>query len=233
MDFTLISEGLLHNDESYGDAITLKVRLHSLTISENSKYLRYPNFITVENINKAQQIQVNFNDYTMWFGFLTYKDFEFCMQKYRGHKLQQTTLQILKYTENSTGKTFEKPEFTLNSKNKKATEAIELYVEDLRRILYNFVDEDKDTLDEILEILEDYSLQPIDVICQDELCKNEYTVNINDEDVLVLPFRDSKKYTGARIVLSKDNIDKSDNNETNESEGSGNSSGITSEASKE
>lgn len=49
LDFTLISEGLLHNDETYSDAITLKVRLHSLTISENSRYLRYPSFITMEN----------------------------------------------------------------------------------------------------------------------------------------------------------------------------------------
>lgn len=49
LEFTLISEGLLNNEETYADAITLKVRLHSLTISENSRYLRYPNFITMEN----------------------------------------------------------------------------------------------------------------------------------------------------------------------------------------
>ena len=76
LDFTLISEGLLHNEESYGDAITLKVRLHSLTISENSKYLRYPNFITVENYiaslvstngRKAQVINFNLEDIEDWF----------------------------------------------------------------------------------------------------------------------------------------------------------------------
>ena len=76
LDFTLISEGLLHNEESYGDAITLKVRLHSLTISENSKYLRYPNFITIENYiaslvstngRKAQVINFNLEDIEDWF----------------------------------------------------------------------------------------------------------------------------------------------------------------------
>ena len=39
LEFTLISEGLLNNTDTYADAIELKVRLHSLTISENSRYL--------------------------------------------------------------------------------------------------------------------------------------------------------------------------------------------------
>ncbi|MBR3198625.1 MAG: ATP-binding protein [Bacilli bacterium] len=74
--FTLISEGLLNNEETYADAITLKVRLHSLTISENSKYLRYPNFITIENYiaslvsangKKAQVINFNLEDVEDWF----------------------------------------------------------------------------------------------------------------------------------------------------------------------
>lgn len=76
LEFTLISEGLLINEETYSDAITLKVRLHSLTISENSKYLRYPNFITVENYiaslvakngRKAQVINFNLEDVEDWF----------------------------------------------------------------------------------------------------------------------------------------------------------------------
>ena len=66
--FTLISEGLLKNDKMYDEAITLKVRLHALTIGENSDYLRYPQFITLENYiaslisfnGKKAQI-INFN----------------------------------------------------------------------------------------------------------------------------------------------------------------------------
>ena len=82
LDFTLISEGLLHNTESYADAITLKVRLHSLTISENSKYLRYPNFITAEdyiatlvssNGRKAQIINFNLEDIEDWFAKVVVK----------------------------------------------------------------------------------------------------------------------------------------------------------------
>ena len=82
LDFTLISEGLLHNEESYADAITLKVRLHSLTISENSKYLRYPEFITVENYiaslvssdgKKAQIINFNLEDVEDWFAKVVVK----------------------------------------------------------------------------------------------------------------------------------------------------------------
>ena len=76
LEFTLISEGLLNNEETYSDAITLKVRLHSLAISEASQYLRYPNFITMENYiatlvskggRKAQVINFNLEDVEDWF----------------------------------------------------------------------------------------------------------------------------------------------------------------------
>ena len=68
LSFTLISEGLLRNDKMYDEAITLKVRLHALVIGENSEYLRYPQFITLENYiaslisynGKKAQI-INFN----------------------------------------------------------------------------------------------------------------------------------------------------------------------------
>ena len=76
LEFTLISEGLLNNEETYSDAIALKVRLHAITISENSKYLRYPNFIKTEdyiatlvskNGRKAQIINFNLEDVEDWF----------------------------------------------------------------------------------------------------------------------------------------------------------------------
>lgn len=69
--FTLISEGLLKNEKMYNEAVTLKVRLHSITIGENSAYLKYPQFVTLENyiaslisINgrKAQIINFNLED---------------------------------------------------------------------------------------------------------------------------------------------------------------------------
>ena len=69
LSFTLISEGLLRNEKTYSDAIALKVRLHSLIISENAKYFSYPNYVTLENYiaslvmyspNQKAQI-VNFN----------------------------------------------------------------------------------------------------------------------------------------------------------------------------
>lgn len=71
LNFTLISEGLLRNEKSYGDAITLKVRLHALVIGENAKFFDYPNYITEENYiaslvgkngRKAQIINFNLED---------------------------------------------------------------------------------------------------------------------------------------------------------------------------
>ena len=71
LEFTLISEGLLRNEKAYNEAITLKVRLHSLVIGENAIYFSYPNYITLEsfisslvssNGGKAQIINFNLED---------------------------------------------------------------------------------------------------------------------------------------------------------------------------
>ena len=71
LQFTLISEGLLRNEHMYNEAITLKVRLHSLAISENAVFFNYPNYITFEqyiaslvskNNRKAQIINFNLED---------------------------------------------------------------------------------------------------------------------------------------------------------------------------
>ncbi len=71
LNFTLISEGLLKNEQAYNDAVTLKVRLHSIVISENAKFFDYPKYITLENYisslvtyngRKAQIVNFNFED---------------------------------------------------------------------------------------------------------------------------------------------------------------------------
>ncbi|MBP3461188.1 MAG: ATP-binding protein [Bacilli bacterium] len=72
LDFTLISEGMLKNEKTYSDAIALKVRLHSIIISENAKYFDYPNYIDLNNYiaslvtcksgYKAQIINFNLED---------------------------------------------------------------------------------------------------------------------------------------------------------------------------
>lgn len=71
LEFTLISEGLLRNEKAYNEAITLKVRLHSLAISNNAIYFSYPRYITLENYisslvacpnGKAQIVNFNLED---------------------------------------------------------------------------------------------------------------------------------------------------------------------------
>lgn len=71
LNFTLISEGWLRNEQTYGDAVTLKVRLHSLIVGNNSKYFDYPNFVSTEaylsslltsNGNKYQIVNINLSD---------------------------------------------------------------------------------------------------------------------------------------------------------------------------
>ena len=68
LDFTLISDGFLRNQKMYDDAIMLKVRLHSLAISEDAVFFNYPKYVTLNEYvawlvvknNKKSQI-VNFN----------------------------------------------------------------------------------------------------------------------------------------------------------------------------
>ena len=76
LNFTLISEGLLRNEKAYNSAITLKVRLHSILISEYARYFNVPNFMTVDqyiaslisnNNRKAQIINFNLEDVEDWF----------------------------------------------------------------------------------------------------------------------------------------------------------------------
>ena len=71
LNFTLISEGWLRNENTYGDAVTIKVRLHSLIVGETAKYFDYPDFVSLEtylssmlinNGDKYQIVNINLDD---------------------------------------------------------------------------------------------------------------------------------------------------------------------------
>ena len=72
LEFTLISDGFLHNNTLYDDAIILKVRLTSIINSNISNFFDWPTYITKEqfiaslvamdNNKKAQIINVNLED---------------------------------------------------------------------------------------------------------------------------------------------------------------------------
>lgn len=71
LNFTLISEGWLRNRNTYGDAVTLKVRLHSLIISDMAKFFDVSEYMTVDkflnglvNSNgvKYQFVNINLDD---------------------------------------------------------------------------------------------------------------------------------------------------------------------------
>ena len=71
LNFTLISEGWLRNQNTYGDSVTIRVRLHSLIVGPNAKYFEYPDFVTLEqfissllitNGRKYQFVNINLDD---------------------------------------------------------------------------------------------------------------------------------------------------------------------------
>ena len=67
MNFTLISEGWLRNSQTYGDSVTLKVRLHTLLVGNNAKYFDVPDYISLESylssllINNGRKYQIVHN----------------------------------------------------------------------------------------------------------------------------------------------------------------------------
>lgn len=73
LNFTLISEGWLRNEQTYGDAVTLRVRLHSLITSGRSKYFSsetnqympletFLSNLIISNGKKYQIININLDD---------------------------------------------------------------------------------------------------------------------------------------------------------------------------
>lgn len=71
LNFTLISEGWLRNEQTYGDSVTLRVRLHALITSENAKYFdvkeymsleKYLSSLLIKDGKKYQIVNINLND---------------------------------------------------------------------------------------------------------------------------------------------------------------------------
>ena len=73
LNFTLISEGWLRNENTYGDSVTLKVRLHSLITSTNANFFKwdkgtyislesYLSDLMISNGKKYQLVNINLDD---------------------------------------------------------------------------------------------------------------------------------------------------------------------------
>ena len=71
LNFTLISEGWLRNEQTYGDSVTLRVRLHSLIVGDNAKYFDVKEYMSLEKYlssllisdgKKYQIVNINLND---------------------------------------------------------------------------------------------------------------------------------------------------------------------------
>ncbi len=68
LNFTLISEGWLRNTNTYGDAVTIRVRLHALIVGTNAKFFDVKNYVSLEDflssliLNNGRKYQIiNFN----------------------------------------------------------------------------------------------------------------------------------------------------------------------------
>lgn len=208
-----------------------KINIRSICpkcLAENNeaKSLAVIKFKELEGFDKeCYPVEVDFDNYIMKFEFLTYKAFKHCLNKYHGAKLYQIAYQVSEYTDKETQETFKRPYYSNDINERRSTSAFDLYIKNVRNILFDLVDEDKDALNEVIDLLEDYGTKPIEVTCSDERCKHKYSVNLNEEGVLVMPFRESRESSRTRIKLRKSDINRPDNIQTNEPEGSRNASG--------
>lgn len=239
----IVVEGIENDDLSPQDILFLgvyrnlasskhdKIKITSicpkcLQENESVKTLSSIKFKELEGFDdECYPIEVDFDNYTMHFEFLTYKAFKYVMTHHRGSKMYQLATQVVDYTDKSTGESYTRPWFTNDPNERKSTSAFKKYLSDVRNILFNLVDEDKDALDEVINLLEDYGTKPIEVECSDENCKHKYEVGLNEEGVLVVPFREVGESNRVRIKLRKDNIDKSIGIQKDESEGIGDNGG--------
>ncbi len=71
LNFTLISEGWLRNEQTYGDSVTIRVRLHALIVGDNAKYFDVKDYVSLESYlssmlitdgRKYQVVNINLND---------------------------------------------------------------------------------------------------------------------------------------------------------------------------
>ncbi len=71
LNFALISEGWLRNENVYADAITLKVKLHELVIGNNAKFFKHKEFVKLDQYlsslimnegHKNQILNINLED---------------------------------------------------------------------------------------------------------------------------------------------------------------------------
>ena len=71
LNFTLISEGWLRNEQTYGDSVTLRVRLHALIVGDNAKYFDVEDYVSLETYlsslliedgRKYQIVNINLSD---------------------------------------------------------------------------------------------------------------------------------------------------------------------------
>lgn len=84
LNFTLISEGWLRNENTYADSVTIKVRLHSLITGENAKYFDYNSYVSLDqfissllivNGKKYQLVNINLDDVSDEFAKVVVKIF--------------------------------------------------------------------------------------------------------------------------------------------------------------
>lgn len=205
-----------------------------LAENKEAKSLGDIKFKELEGFDKdCYPLEVDFNKYIMHFEVLTYKAFKYCMKKYRGAKTYQLAFQVVDYTNKETGETFSRPYYTNSPEERLSTAAFDKYISDVRNILFDLIDEDKDVLNEVINILEDYGTKPIEVTCQDERCKHQYSVGLDEEGVLLTPFRESGQSARDRIKLRKNDVNKSTSIETDEPQRSGNASGQNNDSDKE
>jgi hypothetical protein len=139
-------------------------------------------------------IEVELSNHIVHFGLLSVKKFTDCVNNHNGEPLAMLAAQATLIMEKDDDIEREKWKIHANDGSDK-------FYNLARKVIGSSIDFDKEILDEASAILEDYGLKPLDIICEDEFCKHEYEVTLEDKGVLVYPFRDNKESARSRITF--------------------------------
>lgn len=160
-------------------------------------------------------IIANLQNYVLYFELMTVKRLTYCLDKFNGEALSLFASQVTRIDEVERNEDFE------IVKCKQLDLGEEKLLKKAREIIGTATDIDKEVLDDVATYLSDYGLTPLDLVCQDELCKADYTVQLEENNVLVYPFRESDKSARNRIKFGNESDNKSDRPAQNELSGSG------------
>jgi hypothetical protein len=138
-------------------------------------------------------VTAELDNYTVDFGLMTTKGYLQAIKEFDDDPLAALASQVTKIVRKTIDATT--GELVLTELKYDEKELLET----IRGVLAATIDEDRDVLDEVTDIFTSYGMKSMEVVCEDENCRQAYEINLEDRTLLVYPFRGESKSPRDRI----------------------------------